>query len=81
MKSFAGSLGSQMAGLGGENNPAPDPFQMMQGAFGGGGEEDNPGMKMFKGQGGKDSPSFLGKVAGNLSDQLFQRAMMGFMGR
>lgn len=87
MKSFAGNLGSQMAGLGGAGNPAPDPFQMMQGMFGGNRDydptqQDNPGNKMFgAGSGKPGGNSFLARFGGNLSDQLFQKAMMGFMGR
>lgn len=80
MKSFAGNLGGQLSGLGQVGGPMSG-IGIMQQMMGGGDEEDNPGMKMFKGQGGKDGPSFLSKFAGNLSDQLFQRAMMGFMGR
>lgn len=77
MKTFAGSLGSQLGGGGGWNP--------LTGLMGGGREnreeEDNPGRKMFGMPERAGGNGFLEKFGGNLSDQLFQKAMMGFMGR
>lgn len=79
-----GLLGSQLS-----------PFGLLGNLIGGDDDpmsEDNPGMQMFKGKQGPGSDdgmvrdssknkSFLNQFGTNLSDQLFQRAMMGFMGR
>lgn len=82
MKSFAGNLGGQLSGLGQVGGPMSGIGIMQQLMGGGDDHEQNPGEKMFgMNKDGKDKPGFLGKFAGNLSDQLFQRAMMGFMGR
>lgn len=96
MGGLLSGLAGSMTGIGGEDNPAPDPFQMMQGFLNNQGRDSgyNPGMQMFQGvspQGvdpqGSGSPikkggnSFLSRFAGSLGDQLFQKAMMGFMGR
>lgn len=83
MKSFAGNLGQQLGGMSGMNlagNPLSG-IGMLKGLMGGGGPADestpdNPGQDMFKGK-----EDFMGRFGGNLSDQLFQRAMMGFMGQ
>ena len=81
MKSFAGNLGSQMSGMNLAGNPMSGlgmMKQMMGGEGGGPADEQNPGAEMFGKKSGGNG--FLEKFGGNLSDQLFQRAMMGFMG-
>ena len=90
LKSFAGNLGGQMSGMGQVGGPMSGigiMKQLMGGDEQAGGSDAqdsyvNPGEKMF----GMDKPvhggnSMLSKFAGSLSDQLFQRAMMGFMNR
>lgn len=96
LKNFAGNLGGEMSGMGLAGNPLSGigiMKQLMGGGKGGGEEgydptqQDNPGNKMF---GAKPTASvmdshrdgsFLKRFAGGMSDQLFQNAMMGFMGR
>lgn len=91
LSKFAGGLGGQLgginpvSGLGLAGNPLSG-IGMLQGLMGGGNdqeEEDNPGMRMFKGGHGKEEGrnGFLEKFGSNLSDQLFKNAMMGFMDR
>lgn len=90
LKSFAGNLGGQMSGMGQIGGPMSGIGLMKQlmGGGGGGGDEDkgyvNPGEKMF-GMSGKEDDrggngSFLSKFGSSLTDQLFQKAMRGFMG-
>ena len=93
MKSFAGNLGGQMSGLGQVGGPMSG-LGIMKSLMGGGGEdgdlpdahqaavdgEQNPGQKMF-GMNGGNGGGFMQKFGSNLSDQLFQKAMMGFMRR
>jgi hypothetical protein len=80
MKSFAGNLGGQMSGLGNVGGPMSGIGMMKQMMGGGGGpaDEQNPGAEMFGAK--KDKAGFFEKFGGNLSDELFKRAMMGFMG-
>lgn len=96
MKSFAGNLGSNLGG-GGALGMLGGPMsgigliQKLMGGHGGGDDgsdqEQNPGQKMFAEKSGETQHGpqggngFLQKFGGSLSDQLFQRAMMGFMGR
>lgn len=83
LKSFAGNLGQQMGGMSGMSQIGGpmSGIGIMKQMMGGGDDEEgqqNPGEKMF---GMNKDKGFLSNFAGNLSDQLFQRAMMGFMRR
>lgn len=88
LKSFAGSLGSQMMG-----GPTGLPIAGMLGqdilGLGGMGkskksgrtvmDEDNPGMKMFGVPAAANEPNFGQRFLSGMQDQLFQNAMTGFM--
>jgi hypothetical protein len=86
LKSFAGNLGGPMSGLGQIGGPMSG-LGIMKNLMGGGDDEDgdeeaNPGQKMFgMNADNRKEGGFFSKFGSNLSDQLFQRAMMGFMGR
>lgn len=83
---LAGGLAG-MSGLGLAGNPLSG-IGILKNLMGGGDDdkegydptkEDNPGNQMF--QGNQKNPGYLERFGSNLSDDLFKRAMMGFLGR
>lgn len=88
LKSFAGNLGQQMGNMsglsqvGGPMSGIGILKQLMGGDNEGPDGEDNPGMRMFKGQTpAANEQNFGQRFLKSMQDNLFQSAMTGFMNR